>query len=152
MSEVNKSLRVLQPSIRSGGLEMNRFRLPFGEFIFKERYILGEADPDQHIQHEQLEELIALAARRYDGPFGYVGNRLHVVSIDPSIYQRVRMVTNFKAYAVVVHHPTTLEVLQVEKMFMKGFQFASFFSIEEAEAWMDETILRVIREQSGERD
>ncbi|MGF1761648.1 hypothetical protein L4D76_27860, partial [Photobacterium sagamiensis] len=73
------------------------------------------------------------------GNFGLIDIRLRNTSIDPLVYLYIKeLMPNFTAFALVTKSDLTLQLFKCETVFMKDMRFRTFYTLAEAEIWMQE--------------
>ncbi|WP_055446128.1 hypothetical protein [Lacinutrix mariniflava] len=68
-------------------------------------------------------------------PFVYITNRINSYSVNPLIYKNISKIKNLLGFAVVSQNETTLNNVEIEKLFFNGKPFKPFTDLEQAINW-----------------
>jgi len=86
------------------------------------------------------EQLVNISQKYFKGKtFGYITNRIHSYSVDPSIYIQTSKIKNLAAFAIVSDKEISMSNAQIEKLFFKK-PFQHFTNLEEAINWIKNSV------------
>ncbi len=89
---------------------------------------------------EKNDILLGIATKYFkNSNFGYITNRIHSYSVDPSIYFETSKIENLVAFAVVSSKQINVTNTQLEKIFYKK-PFRHFIELEDAISWVKEEV------------
>ena len=84
--------------------------------------------------------LLSIATKYYkDSYFGYITNRIHSYSVDPSIYLETSKIENLISFAIVSSKQINISNSQIEKLFFKK-PFKHFKELKEAIDWTEKNV------------
>ncbi len=120
------------------------YDFPFAQFKVYPHYIVGEpvfgANMGLEETHIAREQLVPLFEGR---PWGYIGNRVNLNSVDPMVYASLKeKASNFTAMAIVAYAPSTARVAALEEALIRAakVEFGLFGDLASAEQWMLEIL------------
>jgi len=91
---------------------------------------------------EKNDILLGIATKYFKkSNFGYITNRIHSYSVDPSIYFETSKIENLVAFAVVSSKQIDVTNTQLEKTFYKK-PFRHFIELEDAISWVKEEVAK----------
>ncbi len=115
---------------------IKKLRESFGTVILYEDFAIVEINEGIIYNTEHNEILINIGKSHFGNrPFGYISNRVHSYSLDPTVYLKSGKVDNLKAIAIVSENPRNRTTAELEKTFYCK-HFEVFDNLEEAKSWM----------------
>ncbi len=89
---------------------------------------------------EKNDLLLGIATKYFkNSNFGYITNRIHSYSVDPSIYYETSKIENLVAFAVVSSKQINISNTRLEKIFYKN-PFRHFIELEDAISWVKKEV------------
>jgi len=105
-----------------------------------ENYIVVVMFEGISLTPEKNDVLIGIATKYFNNSnFGYITNRIHSYSVDPSIYFETSKIENLVAFAVVSSKQINITNSKLEKIFYKN-PFQHFIELEDAISWIKEEV------------
>jgi len=95
---------------------------------------------------DEISTVVDLVKKKYSGNFGYISNRTNAYSVNPIVWPFSAQLTNLKVCAIVVSGSAGLTALKAEMAYLDeadfpdGTKMQLFTDIEEAKAWITETL------------
>ncbi|WP_034039988.1 hypothetical protein [Wocania ichthyoenteri] len=119
---------------------LNPFKLemPFGNYYFFEKFIVGELFESIHFDWKKAELLIAEVLNFYGehAQLGFIANRINHYSVDPQNWVKLEKKYNFiSASAIVMYNMSTYMNASIEKQFAKK-SIKRCTSLHEAIEWI----------------
>ena len=127
-------------SLSKSPLMSKKITLDIGYVEIHEHFAVGVLNEGIDLKTEENKYLLNVFRTEYQSkPFGFISNRVHSYSVDPTVYKETSELKNLMAIAVVISSPVQKLSIEIEKLFFnKPFEY--FSSLEEAKAWMQNTI------------
>jgi len=125
---------------------VERHDLGFGPYEFHDNYLISEIGEGVSFGIDEISTVVDLVKQKYSGNFGYISNRTKDYSVDPVVWPFSAQLANLKVYAIVVSGNASLNPLKAEMTYLdesdfpEGTKFQLFTKLEEAEAWVSETL------------
>lgn len=114
----------------------------FCEIEVYDNYIIAVMFEGINLTPDKNDILLGIATKYFkNSNFGYISNRIHSYSVDPSIYIETSKIENLVSFAVVSSKQINLSNSQIEKLFFKK-PFKHFYFLQEAINWTDEVVLK----------
>lgn len=124
-------------------MEKDIVNLPFGTFRVYPDFVVGEPEANVEMGIEKAKEVASRTLHNFDKPFGYIGNRINVNSLDPMAYLFVtREYPLFKVMAVVSYSSIGSRFLETERLIAEhvDLHFETFRDLPSAKAWVTATL------------
>jgi len=112
--------------------------MPFGNYYFTEKFIVGEIHEGMHIDWDKTQAIINEAVEFYgkNAKLAFISNRINRYSVDPQNWINMEQKYNFiVASAIVIYSSSTYMNASIEKKFaQKNIKRAS--NLDEAIKWV----------------
>ncbi|NER11888.1 hypothetical protein GWK08_00410 [Leptobacterium flavescens] len=110
--------------------------LEFGSVEFYDSFAVGVINEGVDLKSCENKYLLNTFENEYKNkPFGFISNRIHSYSVDPTVYKETSELKNLVAIAVVMSNPVQRLSVEIEKLFFdKPFEY--FMDLEEAKNWI----------------
>ncbi len=118
------------------------YTLTVGKALFYKNYLVIEVAEGAFFDFEKAKELSLLTKLHFKNePFGYISNRIHSYSLQPTDYMRIKEVfPNIKVFAVVTYSKMQKASISVENMFFtEGIK--TFTNLEMAKKWVKDQLI-----------
>lgn len=114
--------------------------LDFGTVELYDSFAVGVMNEGISLKSEENKYLLNVFENSYhDKNFGFISNRIHSYSVDPTVYKETSGLKNLVAIAVVMSNPAQHLSVEIEKMFYnKPFEY--FDNLEDAKKWIQKTL------------
>jgi len=125
---------------------IERQDLGFGVYEFHDSYLISEIREGVSFGIDEISTVVDLVKQKYPSNFGYISNRTKDYSVDPVVWPFSAQLANLKVYAIVVSGSASLNALKAEMAYLDDSDFPDgtklqlFTKLEEAEAWVTETL------------
>ena len=119
------------------------FEFEFGSFTRHDRYILGIPSRYCEMGIEEARQINRVIGSLYATPYGYIGDRRHIHSVDPRVYLMAQKESSLlKCVAIVVHNDISRRVAELEKQAADAvlFPFEIFGDIDSATRWVESVL------------
>ena len=103
--------------------------------------VIAETVEYMNISKREVDALNDVVKNKISGNFGLIDIRLRNTSIDPLVYLYIKeLMPKFTAFALVTKSELTHQLFKCESVFMKDMRFKTFYSLAEADIWMQEVL------------
>ena len=119
------------------------YELKFGNFTMYDRYILGVPHLYSNMGIDEAREINQVIGSQYTAPYGYIGDRKNIHSVDPRVYLLANKENELlKCLAIIVHSESSRQIAQLEKQAADAakFPFEIFDDEASAVAWVETTL------------
>lgn len=112
----------------------------FCEIKIFDNYIIVVMFEGINLTPEKNDVLLSIATKYFkNSNFGYITNRIHSYSVDPSIYLETSKIENLVSFAVVSSKQIIISNTKIEKLFFKK-PFKHFTLLEDAINWTEKNV------------
>lgn len=114
-----------------------------GGFAYEYRdegIIIGQPAEGTVISALQTAKLISEADSHFGGSYGLIANRVNAYSVDFECYDLLDRAENLKAFAVVLHRQSSLQISAAEARNLRHTPFATFQDLDSALEWVREEL------------
>tara|TARA_R100001132_G_C3254297_1_gene80399 strand:+ start:625 stop:993 length:369 start_codon:yes stop_codon:yes gene_type:complete len=116
------------------------YKLKFGEVHIHDFYVKAVIAEGAIIDKKNSDAIIELAVKHFPkDSFGYITQRIHSYSVDPTVYKDVAEIKNLVGFAIVTGNSKRLKNSDFERFFIKKPSKA-FKELDEAIRWVKELI------------
>ena len=118
---------------------MKKLDYDFGTLTLGDRFIIGEINEGAEVTREMVLEVIGIADKHFQGKtWGYISNRVHSFSTDPTIFMQAKQLDEkMVAFAAVIYREISKKVTEYEQGFIgDSFSYAVFDDLDEAISWV----------------
>ena len=119
------------------------YELEFGTFTAYDHYILGVPHLYANMGIEEAREINRLIGSKYDKPYGYIGDRRNIHSVDSRVYLLANKENPLlKCVAVIVQTESSRQIAELEKQAADAaeFPYGVFDDFESAASWTESVL------------
>tara|TARA_R110000787_G_scaffold60220_8_gene136576 strand:- start:18506 stop:18874 length:369 start_codon:yes stop_codon:yes gene_type:complete len=114
----------------------------FCEIEIHDNYIVVVVFEGINLTSDKNDILLNIATKYFKNTnFGYITNRIHSYSVDPSIYIETSKIENLVSFSIVSSKIIHISNTKIEKLFYKK-PFKHFFNLEDTIEWTKNIILK----------
>lgn len=112
----------------------------FCEIEIYDNYLIAVIYEGINLTPDKNDILLTIATKNFKtSNFGYITNRIHSYSFDPSIYLETSKIENLVSFAVASAKSINITNIQVEKLFFNK-PFNQFNKLSEAIKWIKKNV------------
>ena len=122
------------------------YDLEFGIFKQYDRYILGTPHKYANMGIPEAREINRVIGQQYTKPYGYIGNRVNIHSVDPTLYLYANKENPLLiSVAIVVYSEASRKIAELEKQAAdaSGMKFGIFDDLDSAIEWTESKLDKV---------
>ena len=111
----------------------------FGTLTIADGFIIGEMKEGIEVSFEIVLSIIAVAKQHFgENKWGYISNRIHSFSTDPTVYRKSHEFDNtLVAFAAVVYRHISKTLTYIENEYIDNcFKYSHFDNLDDAINWM----------------
>ncbi|MBK1880643.1 hypothetical protein [Pelagicoccus mobilis] len=127
----------------SGPMTPQTYVLPFGKYTAFQNVLIGEPVESVNMGIPQARQIIDEIARRFEGKWSYIGNRINRHSVDPMVYIFAKQeAPGFHSMAVVSYSSYTEKFAKIEREIANSvnLDFETFNDLEAAQSWTQQRL------------
>ena len=114
----------------------------FCEIEIYDNYIVSIMFEGINLTPDKNDILLNIATKYFkNSNFGYITNRIHSYSVDPSIYIETSKIENLVSFAIVSSKQIHISNTEIEKLFYKK-AFKHFTTLKDAIKWTEKKCIK----------